>query len=423
MGGGHTFHNYSAASMERAIEVPSMKQRAIEVPSMSFFDIDADLEQLMHASSMTPNKRKLVHDAIAPEPSTVQHRIEPDNQKSTRIIDPLVTTSTTAQPPPVAVSRVAVVPKRRRGRQIDWEITILTPQTFKTFLFIIYRVLVHCPFQLLKTETFTGLRVDSMDATMVCMIKASYECEIETYVDLAMESFTITTETFSTLLKDVQTGHILTLTRYSDSADLTVNSYARDDRSNQSTCTLAILDEECTAQELRMPDITYNYMVEMELSKLKSYCKIAHEINSSHMEFRIDEPVNADNEATTELFFTVGASSEVATYKKVHYSTTRSEVGSASVQFYIKSVTSENDEEVDGGPNKRMQQDDEPERVNKYNEIFSTNYLNLVLKSMDRQTVQLYMSKSLPLVIKYSLGNDQSHIQVILAPRLREEDT
>jgi hypothetical protein len=164
-------------------------------------------------------------------------------------------------------------------------------------------------------------------------------------------------------------------------------------------------------------------MVEMELSKLKSYCKIAHEINSSHMEFRIDEPVNADNEATTELFFTVGASSEVATYKKVHYSTTRSEVGSASVQFYIKSVTSENDEEGDGGPNKRMQQEDEPERVNKYNEIFSTNYLNLVLKSMDRQTVQLYMSKSLPLVIKYSLGNDQSHIQVILAPRLREEDT
>jgi hypothetical protein len=384
----------------------------------------------MHASSVTPIKRKLVHDAPTANNTNTTGVIEPLSQPtSTRITT--TTSSTTAQPAAScepathdAPPRALVVPKRRRGRQIDWEITILTPQTFKTFLFIIYRVLVHCPFQLLKTETFTGLRVDSMDATMVCMIKASYECEIETYVDLAMESFTITTETFSTLLKDVQTGHILTLTRYSDSADLTVNSYARDDRSNQSTCTLAILDEECTSQELRMPDITYNYMVEMELSKLKSYCKIAHEINSSHMEFRIDEPVHAGSEATTELFFTVGASSEVATYKKVHYSTTRSEVGSASVQFYIKSVSSENDEEMDGGANtKRMQQEDEPERVNKYNEIFSTNYLNLVLKSMDRQTVQLYMSKSLPLVIKYSLGNDQSHIQVILAPRLREEDT
>jgi hypothetical protein len=58
--------------------------------------------------------------------------------------------------------------------------------------------------------------------------------------------------------------------------------------------------------------------------------------------------------------------------------------------------------------------------VEQYNEVFSTTYLNSVLKSMDRQTVQLYMSKSLPLVIRYSLGNDFSHVQVILAPKIRD---
>jgi len=40
---------------------------------------------------------------------------------------------------------------------------------------------------------------------------------------------------------------------------------------------------------------------------------------------------------------------------------------------------------------------------------------------MDRQTVQLFMSKQLPLVVRYGLGNDFSHVQVILAPRVRDE--
>lgn len=296
--------------------------------------------------------------------------------------------------------------RQRTTRNIDWKITILTPQTFKTFLVIIYRVLSQCPFQLFKSDSFTGLRVDSMDSSMVCMIKASYECEIEANIDITGESFAVITDTFSTLLKDVHPGHILTLTRYSDSSELTVNSYAHDDESNRSTCTLAIIDEESPAEQLRMQDITYNYMVEMDLAKLKGYCKMAQEIDSSHMEFKIDEPV-VQNPDQRELYFTIGAFSEVATFHKVHYSATQREAGGGEL-FYIKSVA-------------RNHGDAEDELEQKYCEIFSTTYLNLVLKSMDKQTVQLFMSKSLPLVIKYSLGNDQSHIQVILAPRLRDE--
>lgn len=324
---------------------------------------------------------------------------------------------------PVAAARPsAVAPpapksgglKKYRGREIDWKITILTPQTFKTFLVIICRVLNQCPFQLFKSSAFTGLRVDSMDSGMVCMIKASYECEIESNVDLTGESFSVVATTFSTLLKDVQTGHILTLTRFADSSDLTVNSYSRDNENNRSTSTLNIIDEECHAEHLRMPDITYQYMVEMDLARFKSYCKMAHDIDSSHMEFKIDEPIHAGGTTPVpvqDLFFTIGAASDVATFQKVHYSNAHAHDGAANVQFHIKSVSEDLCDEETELP---LQQ--------KYSEIFSTMYLNSVLKSMDRQTVQLYMSKSLPLVIKYSLGNDQSHIQVILAPRLREED-
>jgi len=302
-------------------------------------------------------------------------------------------------------------------RPFDWRVTILTPQTFKTFIMIIYRVLSQCPFQLLKSDTFNGLRVDSMDSSMVCMIKASFECDIESNVDLSKESFAVITDTFSTLLKDVQANHILTLTRFTGSADLTLNSYAPDKENNRSTCTLSIIDEECAANKLRMQDITYTYMVEMDLAKLKNYCKMAQDINSSHMEFKIEEPVKKTQSSQAQqqdLFFTIGAYSDVATFHKVHHSTVRSENGNADVQFYINSIpSSSNDVSVE--------ETIEP-LEEKYNEIFSTNYLNLVLKSMDRQTVQLYMAKSLPLVVRYNLGNDQSHIQIILAPRIRDEE-
>ena len=345
----------------------------------------------------------------------------------------------TAAPPPSAASALTISsttttttaprPKKTyKGRVFDWKITILTPQTFKTFLVIIYRVLTQCPFQLFKSERFTGLRVDSMDASMVCMIKASYECEIETNVDLTRESFAVVTDTFSTLLKDVQPGNILTLTRYEGAAELTVTSYAREHENNRSLCTLSILNQESNAEHLRMQDITYRYMVEMDLAKLKSYCKMAQDINSSYMEFRIEEPAGGGGDGDDSLYFTIGAASEVATFQKVHHSSTTTpptgatrrldadDGGDSAVTEILFFITRPTDaaaaaDDADALP-----------LVLKYKEIFSTSYLNNVLKNMDRQTVQLYMSAALPLVVKYSLGNDQSHIQVVLAPRIKDDD-
>jgi hypothetical protein len=341
----------------------------------------------------------------------------------------------TAAAPPLTTAGVATAavisqPKKMyKGRVFDWKITILTPQTFKTFLVIIYRVLTQCPFQLFKSERLTGLRVDSMDASMVCMIKASYECEIETNIDLTRESFAVVTDTFSTLLKDVQPGNILTLTRFAGAAELTVTSYAREHENNRSLCTLSILNQESNAEHLRMQDITYRYMVEMDLAKLKSYCKMAQDINSSYMEFRIEEPAGG-SDGDDSLYFTIGAASEVATFQKVHHSSTTTppdapdtmrrldgddggDSAVTEIQFFITRPTdaAATTDDADALP-----------LILKYKEIFSTSYLNNVLKNMDRQTVQLYMSAALPLVVKYSLGNDQSHIQVVLAPRIKDDD-
>ena len=314
-------------------------------------------------------------------------------------------------------------------KPFDWRITIATPQTFKTSVTIMCRILTQCSFQLIKTPAFTGLRVDSMDSSMVCMIKSSYECEIESGLDLKAEMFCVDTKLLNTLLKDVQPGHILTLTRFENDEEVTLDSYARDDCSNRFTCTLNILEDDPKVP--RMQSITYDFMVEMDLARLKSYCKMAQELNSSHMEFKILEPPADDDDEAGErhFFFVVGATGDSGgAFQRIFHSAVASETDAAvqggegghGAHVTIRALS------VEGGQRESSVAPLDFAAVQhtfaaKYSEVFSTTYLNTVLKSMDRQTVQLFMSEKVPLVIKYGLGNDLSHVQVILAPRLRDD--
>jgi hypothetical protein len=56
-------------------------------------------------------------------------------------------------------------------------------------------------------------------------------------------------------------------------------------------------------------------------------------------------------------------------------------------------------------------------------ECFSTKYLHLFLKSMDRQTITLRMSPARPLVIIYQLdgGENVGYCNFILAPTVKQD--
>lgn len=364
---------------------------------------------------------------------------ESDDEETVRPSAVKKTKKNATPPPPASSAQTAKKAKTPGGagnqtKPFDWRITIATPQTFKTSVTIMCRILSQCSFQLIKTPSFTGLRVDSMDSSMVCMIKASYECEIDSNVELKQEMFCVDTKQLNTLLKDVQPGHILTLTRFVDDDDLTLDSYARDDCSNRFTCTLTIMDDDPKVP--RMQPITYDFMVEMDLARLKSYCKMAQELSSSHMEFKILEPPASLSPQERHFYFVVGATGDSGnSFKRIFHSAVASEqdeggsdadeLGTGRAHVTIRAVsTAESAGGAAATPTPPPPIDFAAVQHTfgvKYCEVFSTTYLNTVLKSMDRQTVQLFMSEKLPLVIKYGLGNDFSHVQVILAPRLRDE--
>ena len=52
---------------------------------------------------------------------------------------------------------------------------------------------------------------------------------------------------------------------------------------------------------------------------------------------------------------------------------------------------------------------------------FSASYLNLFLKSMERQIITMKLSQDRPLLVHYPLGADKSYICFVLAPKTAEE--
>lgn len=307
-------------------------------------------------------------------------------------------------------------PKRRRKHKktFDWRVTISTPQTFKTLLAIVHPTVAHVPFQVCMNDiettpdsNFTGLRMDAMNSSRVCMVKTAYECKVDTSSTLRNETFCVETDTFMTLMRDVQASHVVELIRYTDSAELTIQTYERADGNNWSISTIQMVDDEANFDELDMWSLTFNYVVEIELERLKEVCRIIHAIRGNVIELRVEEPETQTGQEHHH-YFTIAAENNGASTCKIHHSSTVPDGGPDTIKVVRgNQVVGEDDEE-------------RGDLVERFSGTYPAMYLNGVLKSMDRQTVQLYLSPGLPLVLHYGLGNDTSYIKIILAPRLAE---
>jgi len=299
-------------------------------------------------------------------------------------------------------------PQKRSRKTFDWCVSISTPQTFKTLLAIVQPTVAHVSFQVCRDETFTGLRMDAMNSSRVCMVKTAYECRVDTSTTLANATFCVETDTFMTLMRDVQASHVVELIRFTDSADLTIKTYERADSNNWSISTIQMVDDDVTDfKKLDMQTLEFNYVVEIELERLKEVCRIIHAIRGNVIELRVEEPAVQVGEEHHH-YFTIAAENEGASTRKIHHSSTVPETTGPDAIRVVRGNQVGGDEE---------ERDDLVER---FSGTYPAMYLNGVLKSMDRQTVQLYLSPGLPLVLHYGLGNASSYIKIILAPRLTE---
>ena len=305
-------------------------------------------------------------------------------------------------PPAAKRARIRAAPQEP---EYDFIVTISNPHSFKSMCEIIGNVLINTHFQMVHTDTFEGIRVDTIDPNAVCMVKARFACNVwlspETDQDV---SVCLRMKTLSTLFRHISANHMLNLQRRRGSSDLILRVFNRFDQTSSMEFVLKTLEQ--PPVDASITNIDSQYTVEMMLAQCKTMFKMGKDIKAAHMKFEIFETITDDQ--TKQAYFCISGMGEEATARYTFQSATKEETTSGGQTIYALQQQS-------SSPSM-----DSMKRV--YYENFSTEFLNLFLKSMEKQTVQITLASNGPLILHYQMGADQSVVRFILAPQERAED-
>ena len=308
--------------------------------------------------------------------------------------------STESLPLPAA-KRHGVDPASTPSVQYDFIVTISNPHSFKAMCEIIGNVLINTHFQMVNTPGFEGIRVDTIDPNEICMVKSRFSCNVW----LSPENtdgvnVCLRMKTLSTLFRHISANHMLHLQRRRGSMDLILRVFHRFDQTSSMEFVLKTLEQPML--DASITDIESQYTVEMMLAQCKTMFKMGKDIKAGHMRFEIFEDKDDKDKQT---FFCISGEGEEATARYTFQSATKEEKTQTGQTIYAL-----------------QQQTTSPavDAMNRvYYENFSTEFLNLFLKSMEKQTVQITLVSNGPLILHYQLGADQSVVRFILAPQER----
>ena len=276
----------------------------------------------------------------------------------------LVTEAPVVAPAVAPTAPPAAKRARKEAPEYDFIVTISNPHSFKSMCEIIGNVLINTNFQIVHTDSFEGVRVDTIDPNAVCMVKARFACNVWLAPACAEEDVTVCLrmKTLSTLFRHISANHMLNLQRRRGSSDLILRVFNRFDQTSSMEFVLRTLEQ--PPVDARITDIESQYTVEMMLAQCKTMFKMGKDIKAAHMRFEIFENEESDTE-TKQTYFCISGAGEEATVRYTFQSATKEEKTDGGQTVYALQKQA-------AAPSLEAMQ-----RV--YYEIFSTEFLNLSL--------------------------------------------
>ena len=306
-----------------------------------------------------------------------------------------------AEHSPVESAGSSPAPKKPRieYREVEYSLTINSPHSFKSACDIVSNVLINTHFHVVNTPTFSGLRIDSVEPGCVCMVKARFACTVEKCTG-SNQHFCVRMKTLNTLLKHISAQHVLQIIKYEDSPNIQLRAFDREDETSSIDFTLKTINEKC--EELGLFDIDSKYTVEIDLSMFKSICKMCKDIKAPVVRFRISLLRGGD-----DMYFNISSEGDEAIVNYTFHSTTEA------------SDKDGGDEVIIHAQNRPLQHHPKEEHLDTvYQENFSAEFLNLFMKSMEKQTIYMTLAPDRPLILHYNLGAYKSFIRFVLAPKV-----
>jgi hypothetical protein len=293
-------------------------------------------------------------------------------------------------------------------QNVLWKIVFPTPNTFKNMIKIVAGVLCEANIQLIKSDEFEGLLIESLHSSHVCLIIASYAQNIQCDESLMVEQqkFKLKTDILKRLLDELDSNSVLEMYREVNSDDIIlrqVNDYGL--RSQKYTIhTLAEVDK-----SHNIKDIESAIGVDLCVLTMKSFCKTSKDLGANHVQILVKKWEHNEME---HMCLTLDSDSTSASMMYEFYCVIKRDTvevtGNVSESYCIRAVTD--------GSTGSFEGKEFAEVV--FDHKFSCEYLNCVLRNMERDTIHMSLSQNSPLIIKYSLGDDQSDIKVVVSPMI-----
>lgn len=291
---------------------------------------------------------------------------------------------------------------------------------FKDLVELIHPVLENITFQVVDRTTkggqrFRGIVVNSMDAKKVSMIVARLKAD-DIFPDVFPDQeFCVSSENFSNLIKTIKKGCCLEIKQGKDSANIKIRGYNPNRCNRESHITVPTLDKDEEAPQLNMID--YKFLVDIDLQVLRNITRVAQNssVNAQDINFKIFEGTDESGDyKITKVCVSLNGGPGSATLAETFRSKTKWNRQNADQTVITTSESMSDEKDADDDSRLKLVLD----------EKYSTKYLHLFLKSMDRQTITLRMSPARPLVIIYQLdgGENVGYCNFILAPSVKADE-
>ena len=289
----------------------------------------------------------------------------------------------------------------------DFRVTVSSTHALKNLIDIVSNILTEAVFLVQVNDQFQGLRLDAIDAGHVCMIKARFQCQVEFPRDkTGSEEFCVNVKMLMTFLKRAASSSVLELLRKEGDSNLILRVTDVEDFSEYIIPTVNQSQDE----DLGMFDINAQHSVQIDLTKFKNFCKMAAEIQATSVYLEIK-----DTEKGSDRVFSLGCKSERGEATKHFHSSNVKSGETLPGQKHTSDV-------IVCGKSRGFKDEDLQNFRTVYKHDYATKYLVQFLKSMEKNTLYLALAPEYPMVMHYNLGTEHSHVRMIIAAQVDDED-
>ena len=292
----------------------------------------------------------------------------------------------------------------------DFRVTVAPASSLTKMVNTLEALLTEVTFNIVKSRTFSGIRVDATSPDLCCMIKAKLACNVNLANEMGNKAgFAVNVKEMKPIMKSVDGA--VDIVRYKNNDHLTFECANCMPLGEFNLPTIVNEDS-----EERLFNITTQFTIQIPCVSLKEFTRRSAEFGSETVRMEVSNFKASDG--TMHAFFSMSChEGSIVKAKHTYHSETKSSEADDGQQIICDGAGGVTRDEVCSMARKSTVE---------YRAEFQASYITDFLKSFDRGEVFMSLAQKDgepgPLILHQSLGNDQSYMRLVLAPKMDTEE-